>query len=258
MKKIDNKEPLLYSIVLHDQKNRQIISLSDFVTDCNKTTSISKYLYTIKHILEQPNIIVTDQSWALINASLEIFNRCNINQYLNWCFKNTIAIYYNSDEEKFGLNHKFKTILYICAAHFLKNIIRKVKLLNLRNDDTYNSVRAKKLLIFCFTLLQNSTNIQQFEDLLINIYNIFNNKYYNKRLKYSLFMIRDQLKYRGLNKLKNFDTHDEEQREIDSEESSVIFSSKRENITETSPFKHYFNNKINQYKVTINSLIIKF
>ena len=91
MSKINNKESLLYSMVAYDRINRQIISLCDFVTNCNKSTTISKYLYTIKNTLQQPNIIVTDQSWALINSSLEMFNQCNISQYLDWCYKFTIG-----------------------------------------------------------------------------------------------------------------------------------------------------------------------
>ena len=259
MSKINNKESLLYSIVSYDRINQQIISISDFVTNCNKSTSISKYLHSIKNLLEQPKIIVTDQSLALINSSLEIFNQVNINQYLNWCFEITIG-FHELPEKCKDLLIQNRTAHYICAAHFLKNLIKKVKLVNYKNVDNKYLERAKKMTIFCFTLLQNSTNIKQFEDLLINIFNILNNKFYSSRVKYSLFMIRDQLKYRELNKLKNFDTYEEQKEindeengsQINDEEEKFKLNSKRENIKESSPFKHYFRKKIIQFQVIYN------
>ena len=84
-----------------------------------------------------------------------------------------------------------------------------MKLIKFKNEET--KYLQKKLLFFCFTLLQNATNLKQFEDLIINIFNIFNNQYYGSRVRYSLFMIRDQLKHRELHKLKNFDTYEDQQ-----------------------------------------------
>ena len=78
VRKINTIEPLLYSIVAHDAKNKQVISLADFITTCNTSETISKYLFSIFNILEKPNLIVTDLSWALINSVLLILNKCKL------------------------------------------------------------------------------------------------------------------------------------------------------------------------------------
>ena len=31
-------------------------------------------------------VIVNDFSWALLNSTFEVFNKCSIGNYLNWCF----------------------------------------------------------------------------------------------------------------------------------------------------------------------------
>ena len=82
------KQPLYYSIVMHDKTKKQIIPIAEFVTTSQTQLSISGYLNIIRKILETnitskkqfpfAPIFVTDFSWAIINSILDVFNRCNI------------------------------------------------------------------------------------------------------------------------------------------------------------------------------------
>lgn len=86
----------LYSIAIHDKDKQKILSLVDFVTTSHSTVNITKYLTSFRNLLTGPRestqiniapIVVTDQSWALINAVQESFNKCNIHHYLSWCYQ---------------------------------------------------------------------------------------------------------------------------------------------------------------------------
>ena len=60
--------------------------IADFITTSHTFLSISGYLFIIKKTYEKysnlSKVVVTDFSWALINASLEIFNNMSILAYL--------------------------------------------------------------------------------------------------------------------------------------------------------------------------------
>ena len=45
------KKPYLYSLVAHDQKNKLILPIAEFITTSHNSISISKYLMTMKHFL---------------------------------------------------------------------------------------------------------------------------------------------------------------------------------------------------------------
>lgn len=86
---------LLYSFIMYDPENKLIIPISEFVTTSHTILNISKYLLSIKSIInantkkddiQLSKLVVTDFSWALINSVLNIFNNCNTNQYLALCF----------------------------------------------------------------------------------------------------------------------------------------------------------------------------
>ena len=77
---------------MHDHEKKCIIPFAEFVTTSHNQNNIAQYLSNIKFKLEQnsgvklPDFIVTDMSWALINAVMQSFNNCQVENYLNWCF----------------------------------------------------------------------------------------------------------------------------------------------------------------------------
>jgi hypothetical protein len=107
---------------------------------------------------------VTDQSWALINSVLEIFNNCSVSQYIDWAYEIFVE-----KKDKFKL---MPINLCICSVHFFKKILKKVK-----------KVKADKVTIdaflFSFTYLQNSFTIEQFHSNLVDIFICFSQKYLN-------------------------------------------------------------------------------
>ena len=130
---IDEKQPLLYSIVAHDFDKNTIIPIGEFCTTL-QSDSISSYLRQLKKILERQisessyftssPIIVTDFSWALINSVLDTFNNCSITQYLNWTYDVLIK-----QSGIANLNHLMKTKIILCSTHMLKLFIKKLKLI---------------------------------------------------------------------------------------------------------------------------------
>ena len=125
LKKINNqKKILLYSVTNHLVNEKIIFPVADFYSSCNQEKTISRYLNEIKDLLDQfksnmlPKIVVTDMSRALINSVLKIFNNCDMESYLKWCFEIKI------ENNQFN---KIKTIYYTCSTHFLKNMTKKAK-----------------------------------------------------------------------------------------------------------------------------------
>jgi len=178
------KHPLYYSIVMHDKTKKQIIPIAEFVTTSQTQVSISGYLNIIRKILETnitsnkqfsfAPIFVTDFSWAIINSILDVFNRCNIMQYIKNCFD-----LLHDCENSF----KMPTQIQLCAAHFLKLVVKKIKKLKI-------SEHTKKVGIYCFTLLQNAVELEDFERLLVNIFNLLNQKLYSQSCVESIGFLR--------------------------------------------------------------------
>ena len=97
LKNIENqKQPYYYSIVCYDKATKSIIPIAEFSTTSQTQLSISKYLFSIKKLIEGnigkkkfacAPIMVMDNSWTLINSIMEIFNNCKVSQYINWSFE---------------------------------------------------------------------------------------------------------------------------------------------------------------------------
>ena len=63
----------------------------EWISTATNHINIAKYLSSAKQIFDEnkipyPKVVVTDQGWALVNATLLSFNHCNLPNYLNWCF----------------------------------------------------------------------------------------------------------------------------------------------------------------------------
>ena len=191
MKPIKNqKKPLLYSLAMHDNETQTIIPLAEFFTTSQTGNCIGKYLDSIRDILfvnrseSNPSIIVTDFSWAMINAVLDSFNRCDILVYLNWCFERIVN---NSKKDN------FRSLIYLCATHFIKLFNDDIR----KSNQTIN-LKVRRTFIFCVTLLQNSTSFNDFERLLIEIYNLFNQKYLTVSVLISVKKLREEVINRNL------------------------------------------------------------
>lgn len=248
----NEKKPFYYSIVIHDVKKKAFFPFSEFVTTAQDQITISKYLGLIKNKINKemyPDIVVVDQSWALINSILLTFNNCNVTEYLKFCFQRLFL------KDSFNVSKEFAVKIYLCSTHQLHNVINKTKKIKVE----YN---IRNLFIFMFTLIQNSVTIIEVENYLINIYNVFNNPNFDTTVSYSLNLLQSVIKNRKLSIeiISTERTPDEIDR--DKEFESFIKESdsttNEESIAKNSPFKKYFDQLIEKYKNNISKITKPF
>ena len=244
------KKPLLYSLVVHDNLQKQIIPVAEFITTSHSINSIVSYLIMIKNILEQnislktsyvvAPIIVVDHSWALIGAVLRAFNNTSVLMYLFIVFD----IIVKKENKEVGM---VLTKIYICSTHMLKIIITKTK-------NVSGSKKAKNALIFSFTLLQNSTTLESFDLILENIYNIFNRKFISSITIESIKFIKNEMSQRELKHYYDF-YENENLYENNFEKYQKIVHQENINpsVKKASPFSMYYNDLITKFSKKDNN-----
>lgn len=158
--------------------------------------SISNFLFQIKEIISFNNgsddkyntapIIVMDQSFTLINAALNVFNNCSIIEYVNWAYE--VLIQPNNLE----LISLMNTRVFYCSTHFFHKIATEAnEVLNIKKREENQNVMASKKeiktkFLQSFTILQNSSSMEDFDEILKNIYNIFCSEIYTLEVMESL------------------------------------------------------------------------
>ena len=248
------KDPHFFSMVCHDKKRRQLVPVFEFVSTDQHDNTLSIYLQRAISIMEKTQtiskrlfliapIVVVDFSWAMINSVNDAFNKRTTLQYLNWTFE--ILINKRTCPEFLKI---MKTRVYICATHFLKTIIKKVK----KFQDKKKNILFK-MFVYSFTLIQNSVNIDLMIAYLKAVHNVFCNPYLDVTVVYSINIIKDELKTRGLNTL------NASQYLVDIDETKLELSKKQPNsnifwfkdisnepedskLIEDSPYSAYFKN----------------
>jgi hypothetical protein len=257
--------PLLYSLVAYDRDNKSYLPIAEFLTTCHSQNEISLYLKEIKFNFEKyisisqkrfkftsPQIYVTDQSWASISAILEIFGNTNVPKYLATAFE---IIFKNKCIEEAEA-----CIIILDKIHLLKNFIKHSK--KISHPHKENEIRVKKCLAFCFTLLQNTEYIKEFEYILRNIFMIFNIKRQTKQFLDSLYIIQNAISNRGLNKFDiPYEQTQEEKKKEDSKKEmkkpifKVFTKNQFRSLKKESPFTKYYNKKIHSWKESASSEI---
>ncbi|CAF0900466.1 unnamed protein product [Brachionus calyciflorus] len=224
----DQSKPLLFSIVCHDPISKSFIPIADFFTPANDSLIIQLNLIRIQSTflrykkssvikksldINNPSVIVTDFSWASINALLRTFLNCDIIQYLKMSFEK--AIKFNNSYDKI-----LKTKIYLCSTHFLKNVIDDF---DTRTKRMKISKKVRHCFIICFTLLQNSKTINEFNDNLWHFYTIFSEKYLSDKCMVSLLKMEININIRNVSWIKD-----------------LFQDNERNNYIRDSPFTKYF------------------
>ena len=166
--------------------------MAEFVTTSHTHISISSYFFLVKKYFEKymkrnasfifAPVMVTDFSWTLISSIIEAFNSMTVIQYLKYCFE---ILVHKKDSST------LKTIIYLCAAHFIKLVVKKVK-----KTEPHLNHEVKKCFVYCFSLLQNSTSLIEFEDSFINIVKMFNSPTINTTSSNSINILRNRIRNR--------------------------------------------------------------
>lgn len=109
-------------------------------------------------------VLVTDCSWALINATILAFNKCDVETYLLWMYENA-----------FGQRNLSKiVVLKLCAVHFFKKIADRLK-------DEFKNKRIRKFYKFVIVKLINATTFAEFSYFCTHFLYFLDSKYLDSK-----------------------------------------------------------------------------
>ena len=253
--------------MVHDRDKKLIFPISEFFTTANDAKSIASDFFDIKlefikkirrcELFQFAPILVTDFSWGLINAVMETFNNCTSAMYLNWCFE----IIFKKSESVLIAN-LMKSIFQLCSVHFLKLIITKVRKIEPINSKE-NNQKIQNEFIFAFTLLQNSTNIEEFNDNLKHVFNIFNLKYNSTECNESKNIVKRQLHIRNLTVISLNEKQENQEKnpncinKIQKNHQIMIIDNdfQKNALKIDSPFKEYFDKLIRLHNQEVQAQV---
>jgi hypothetical protein len=258
------KKPFFYSIVCYDSMNKQIIPVAEFLTTSQTGQNIGSYLTKIKNIydhanVELPRIIVTDFCWAEINAILLTFNYCDPLTYLVRSYDFIVN----------GVtNQASKVIVALCSTHFIKSIaiksskVFKTKIL-LYKQDTKNSKKdaniyeskqkeVRRVFMFIFSLLINSTTLYEFEYVLLKMWTIFRSVQFGNSVEFAIKEMELSVKNKNLNSIDIDESlSTDESEKIVNLQSFIAEDFTEESLIQDSPFTHHFNILIKKMETAI-------
>lgn len=246
----DQQETLLYSLISHDSIAKNLIPIADFLSNSNDSLTIFCYL---KKIIEKlkcysffkyPKVLVTDFSWANINASIRAFNNCETIDYLVLSFeiiinKNNIAI------------TKINTCVYLCSTHLFKNVIEESEKI-LKPFNSAISKHVKKTFLNAFSLLQNSISIEEFSDILKCIHILFTTKYKTQEVLESIAKLDCLLLLRNVEWLRSVSIKNSDENQRDNDKEIFFIENVDTNLIRDSPFSSFFENIIISNKIKNN------
>lgn len=250
----NQKNSLFYSMVCHDKTKKVISPIFSFVTTSHTQPSISSYLFlaesillnhiTIKSKMVIAPIIVVDFSWALINSVLKVFNGLRVSEYLEVCY-NIIFCQENENDKLY--EKSLRTRVYLCAAHMIKNIVKKTKTLT-------NNKEVRRAFTYSFSLLQNSQTINEFLHYYEKINFMFRLKYESDKFNIAVEYLRNEIANRHL------ETIDVDDDSIDMKKAKLLADTNMEceretakNLKTFSRFTKFFESHTTRLKQTIEN-----
>jgi hypothetical protein len=211
--------------------------VGEFMTTDHEQDNIAKYLFSIENLLKKemspyPKVVVTDFSYALINAVNLVFNNCDLTHYLAWCFEMI------KDNNRPGLKDAMKVRSYLCSVHMLKMISRKVHLLKERIP-----LKVRELFLFCFTQLQMCPTFKDLVILLENILYIFTNKNQNQKVINAIEFLNLEISVRKIIQESIKQGAESKDDEFKDKQNNYLFFFAKESVKsmkKDSPFSEYF------------------
>jgi len=234
--------PFFYSVTMYNENKKCYIPMVEFFTTDQSQRSVTQFLTSAMFIISEYQkskqfnqelirncIFVTDQSSVLINSVLKVINKCNLSQYIQWTFD--IIMGGKDDISYFKL---MKTLIYYCATHFLKNVLKKTKKFT-------NNVKVKKAFVFCFSLIQNATDLGQIENYIDIIFTIFDSKFQDENVQSALDLLDQEIQSRQLNYLYHSINKKNIQLDKSSETLYIIKPESKNEIYVNSPYTKYYD-----------------
>ena len=156
--KSTNKRTLYYEVAVHNSSDTSF-PVAGMVTDTHHEDQISKFICSFMSAVKRdkgrelpPLRISTDNSLAVINASLRAFNLETLSEYLLRCW--------NILNGTAAGNNFQKSILHLCLSHNMKSFKRLCKNLPKKNH---------RHRMYCMSLLSNTTSLAEFEEILSDV-----------------------------------------------------------------------------------------
>jgi hypothetical protein len=254
--------PFLYSLVFQDTKNNRVLPVAELITTAHDSHSISGYLSIIKMELQRTipkkrgfqhaPIIITDFSWSLINAVLNVFKNCDISAYLNWCYEILFEF-----EKSYLIVYFIKVRMHLCSTHFLKMVIKQVRKIKINEIEEVDK-KIQNIFIFVFTLLQESSTVKEFSLYIKHAFNIFCLKKKTEKNIASLEEVKKKLRER---KFTTFSIEDEDKTSTQKYASKKILklkymlqsNLKEENLKFNSPFRKYYEKLIKNHETNLKT-----
>ncbi|CAF0878791.1 unnamed protein product [Brachionus calyciflorus] len=235
----NQKEILLYTILVHDTRNKTSFPVADFLSSANDSISIYSFLikiiekFSLFPFFQKPKLIVTDFSWANIHAISKSFNNMEIIDYIFLSYKIIV-------ESKLYMTPSIKTLIYLCSTHFLKNIIDETDRI-IKKNSIEDGYLIRKRFIKSFILLQNCNDFEIFCKLLLSIKNVFMSKQKDQNYLIGIAHLTLAQKELDFDFFKNL-TFPEKKEHQDTEEIPKIFfvENRNINLVKDSPFTGYF------------------
>jgi hypothetical protein len=144
------KRPMYYCLLLEQNS----LPVCEILTTRHTSESVQARLMTFNYYvrvvnsnkLVKPAYVVTDYSFALINASVKCFNDEPLSRYLRRChdfmtIQSTASAITST------------TFLVICHAHIINNVVRRL-------NSVENDRHKRKLVVILFTALAHTTSLE--------------------------------------------------------------------------------------------------
>ena len=144
------KRPLYYCLLLADNS----LPICDILTTRHTSEAIQARLLTFNHYvsvvngnkLVKPRFIVTDYSFALMNACVKSFNDETLSSYLRRCHR---CLLFRTSREVISKT----SFIILCFAHMIKTVLRRL-------TPVETSVYKRKLILLMFTKLAKTNSLQ--------------------------------------------------------------------------------------------------
>jgi hypothetical protein len=156
------KVPYFYTMLMNDEQN---IPAFEFLTTKHTGEWIASFVkYFLRSVRDyahdaiKPKRVITDFSYAMMNATLDGFNSMTLISYLGFAFQMLNA---NTTSEQASNT----TLLFLCGAHMMKAMSMK---LTRRNVD---KSKRKVTLVF-YASLQYSASLLQAGKIYADVYNV--------------------------------------------------------------------------------------
>lgn len=158
----DGKRYLYYELAIKNPVNGKMgIPLTSMISDNQSLPIILDWLTSFQHAekkrfghnnIAQPKLIVSDEAWVFMISALRVFNTESLQDFLERSWQSFIG--------KIPETNLKKTIVHLCASHFMNKVKR------------FCNVHYKKNMkfgLYLISLLMNSKTFEEAEEILHDI-----------------------------------------------------------------------------------------